>query len=566
MAQQTKQGWLVLGLAVAVFGFGCEGAVEADYGDDVMEIDEELNAAQRAWSSGNFAGDLSIRASWAGNADLDLYVRTPTGQTMYYGNKSDGRGGLFTKNACRNCSGDLSEEVSWVEVAPTGEYQVWLERYDSRAVEDLVIEVWRGGALEETFAMADVGTSRGDQSEMISVDVQELPVESVFSGDLGIQLSWSGPADLDLVVLTPTGETLQYNRTSDSAGGRFSKNNCLLNLCRHGSSEETTWSSAAPMGTYRLGVVNYNGRAVADAKLRVHNRGQIIESHDLVVPASRRARVDAPDITFSSVPLNPEGVEIISHQNEQWLSGLSTQFDVRVNDSSVEQISLSVNGRAVATDDARDSASIEHRFAAAGQHSVEIAGINGDGMIIAAERLTLVVSGDDGDLPRQSDAHAVSKRLLAKRVDQLQGIQLFGELFDSRYLRDERNGRFADSASNILDAAKGGLSSTSCYGNAPCRSTSLGYDMLRAMVLINQKHGLDYQVSTITGGSHSRSSRHYEGVAVDINRLEGGRISTATRTLNRRFTDLCRAYGATEILQPPQAGHSTHIHCAWPRP
>lgn len=164
--------WVALASAVACFAsVGCEGTADADYAPDVATSDEELNVAQVAWSSGAFTGDLSVRAGWWGSADLDLYVLTPSNQTIYYGAREGSRGGLFTKNACGSCGSGASEEVSWVQAAPAGEYRFWLQRYDSRPIQDLQVQVWRSGAIEETFTIGAFGTSAGDRSEMFTFTV-----------------------------------------------------------------------------------------------------------------------------------------------------------------------------------------------------------------------------------------------------------------------------------------------------------------------------------------------------------------------------------------------------------
>ncbi|WP_240361053.1 hypothetical protein [Streptomyces clavuligerus] len=66
------------------------------------------------------------------------------------------------------------------------------------------------------------------------------------------------------------------------------------------------------------------------------------------------------------------------------------------------------------------------------------------------------------------------------------------------------------------------------------------------------------------GGDHSANSRHYVGVALDINVINGSHVGQ--RRPHAAAMAACRALGRTEVLRPGDAGHSTHIHCAWPRP
>jgi hypothetical protein len=85
------------------------------------------------------------------------------------------------------------------------------------------------------------------------------------------------------------------------------------------------------------------------------------------------------------------------------------------------------------------------------------------------------------------------------------------------------------------------------------------------MYELHNTHGFTFNVSEIAGGSHSSLSRHYAGVAFDINQLNGQAISAG----HPKLSQLLQAgtnMGAQEVLKPGDAGHSTHVHFAWPRP
>jgi hypothetical protein len=73
-----------------------------------------------------------------------------------------------------------------------------------------------------------------------------------------------------------------------------------------------------------------------------------------------------------------------------------------------------------------------------------------------------------------------------------------------------------------------------------------------------------FSVSELAGASHSRNSRHYAGIAADFNILNGQHVRVSHPDV-AAFRARCRSLGATEILGPGQAGHSTHVHAAWPR-
>ncbi|WP_052339673.1 hypothetical protein [Gorillibacterium massiliense] len=114
---------------------------------------------------------------------------------------------------------------------------------------------------------------------------------------------------------------------------------------------------------------------------------------------------------------------------------------------------------------------------------------------------------------------------------------------------------------NIADTAQGLPASLSQYGNAPGGTVSLATHLLVGMSVLAQTNS--YSVVEIAGGSHSTASRHYQGVAFDINELNGRHIG-ATHPTFRAFMQACRDLGATEVLGPGDTNHETHVHAAWP--
>jgi peptidoglycan hydrolase-like protein with peptidoglycan-binding domain len=115
----------------------------------------------------------------------------------------------------------------------------------------------------------------------------------------------------------------------------------------------------------------------------------------------------------------------------------------------------------------------------------------------------------------------------------------------------------------IVDTANGLAAKRSCYQNAPCGSVYLDTRLLNGMITLSQSWS--YFVTEIAGGSHSVGSRHYDGVAVDVGTINGSGVSSSN-PYQSAFRSKCSSLGATEVLGPGDSGHSTHIHCAWPRP
>jgi peptidoglycan hydrolase-like protein with peptidoglycan-binding domain len=122
----------------------------------------------------------------------------------------------------------------------------------------------------------------------------------------------------------------------------------------------------------------------------------------------------------------------------------------------------------------------------------------------------------------------------------------------------------ATAQANISDTAAGRAARRSSYGNAPGGSVYLDTRMLCGVLRLATDYGFTFRITEIAGGSHSANSRHYAGIAIDIDMLNGARVSS-TNPAVRGFMDRCRTLGASEVLGPGSAGHSSHIHCAWDR-
>ncbi len=116
---------------------------------------------------------------------------------------------------------------------------------------------------------------------------------------------------------------------------------------------------------------------------------------------------------------------------------------------------------------------------------------------------------------------------------------------------------------NVVDFGKGRPSKLSSYGRAPGGTTEISEVLLQVMLALANR-GFKFRITEIAGGQHSFSSRHYLGLAFDINELNSRPVNNRN-PYYKRFMALCRKLGATEVLGPGDADHSNHIHLAWPR-
>jgi hypothetical protein len=123
-----------------------------------------------------------------------------------------------------------------------------------------------------------------------------------------------------------------------------------------------------------------------------------------------------------------------------------------------------------------------------------------------------------------------------------------------------------DSASaqdNLEQAASGGMVRRSSYGNAPGGWTQLDVRMLRALLTLANE-GYSFRITEIAGGSHSSTSRHYSGLAFDVDMVNGHRVRNRHASY-RSFIARCKQLGATQVFGPGTRGHSSHLHIAWGR-
>lgn len=120
----------------------------------------------------------------------------------------------------------------------------------------------------------------------------------------------------------------------------------------------------------------------------------------------------------------------------------------------------------------------------------------------------------------------------------------------------------ADARANIADTALGRTAKRSSYGNAPGGRVSLTFSLLEGLKTLSDE--FSFRVTALVGGSHSSRSRHYLGVGLDVDTIDGRRVDKDHPRF-REFMAMARELGATEVLGPGARGHDTHLHIAWPR-
>jgi len=128
------------------------------------------------------------------------------------------------------------------------------------AVEDLVVGIapgLEGGSLTMRYVV------EGSQG-LGPISAQTMRVIKVGTGDVQVNVAWSGASDIDLHVFDPSGEEIFYDHKLSRSGG-------LLDLDSNGAcsidgrnAENVAWPPAgAPSGTYRVVIDYYDDCGVA---------------------------------------------------------------------------------------------------------------------------------------------------------------------------------------------------------------------------------------------------------------------------------------------------------------
>lgn len=105
-----------------------------------------------------------------------------------------------------------------------------------------------------------------------------------------------------------------------------------------------------------------------------------------------------------------------------------------------------------------------------------------------------------------------------------------------------------------------------CHNDANCGGQKiyiyLQESMLRGILKMANQSPYQFQINSTSGGRHSKKSRHYRGLAIDINMIDGKRVRNNPK-FSRKFMEYCRKAGSDEVLGPGDKGHHHHIHCGW---
>lgn len=207
---------------------------------------------------------------------------------------------------------------------------------------------------------------------------------------------------------------------------------------------------------------------------------------------------------------------------------------------SAVQTQLNANGASVAVDGAFGPATT-----AAVTSFQSGAGLTADGIVGPATWKALIAGTGGGTTPPPSgDAAATAQAILDNP-----GIELYELGSDAA----------STSLANVRDTAAGQPAKTSPEGDAGVTSVALNPAMLDALLKLNTQYGHSVRVTSIAGEDHSTGSAHYSGDAVDIDLIDGVRVSAGAD--HQAVQNACAEMGATLTLGPGDPGHADHVHC-----
>ena len=118
------------------------------------------------------------------------------------------------------------------------------------------------GTIPLLIAAADANANYGPKKGVTAT------VTKVGAGEVQISVSWDTPSDVDLHVVTPSGEEIYFANESAQGGTLDLDSNpdCTIDNVNN---ENVTWPTASPSGTYTVRVDYYNSCGVASTNFVV---------------------------------------------------------------------------------------------------------------------------------------------------------------------------------------------------------------------------------------------------------------------------------------------------------
>ena len=142
-------------IPVNVFDMRLGGALSGAYGAQQTNTLSVIDVG---------TGDVQINVTWDSKADLDLHVVDPSGQEIYWANRTSTTGGQLDLDSNAACAtdGPRAENIFWASglIAPHGDYYVRVDQWSNctSALTNYVVTVHAKGKLPQVFSGVFIGT------------------------------------------------------------------------------------------------------------------------------------------------------------------------------------------------------------------------------------------------------------------------------------------------------------------------------------------------------------------------------------------------------------------------
>lgn len=305
-------GYVVDGDTVYVVGASSGTCTEPTYlmtTASFLGIIETLNTNTAVF----FGGETLTRDT---NGILTACVGTGTGSGAYGGTITAVGQVLFTDNSTFNYtfSSASAPTAVFVQIEGASEYFVvpfsaltsngagsyTITFYGPTAVNTQIITSTLTGQIilqvfygEVTAADLLAGTFTGstDLLNWSAPAYVDCVTQAVLTGDLQFNLTWSAANDVDLHVIEPSGNEIDFTNTTSASGGQLD----VDDVNGYGP-ENIYWDTAVPAGTYSVFVENYDGDAAPSYTLTVTKKG-VSTSYTGSLPATAGAQSTPISIT-----------------------------------------------------------------------------------------------------------------------------------------------------------------------------------------------------------------------------------------------------------------------------
>lgn len=274
--------------AVAQAGGICNSSTSFMSTADFLSIIETLNS-----NSAVFAGGQTLTRDTTGVLSVCSNTGTGTGTGSYGGTITATGQVLFTDNSTFNYTFNSASAPTAVFVQIEGANEYFVVPFSALTSDgagnytitfygptadntQIITSTLTGQITIQVFygqvALADLlnatFTGSTDAANWSAPAYVDCVTQAVATGDLQFNLTWNTANDVDLHVIEPGGNEIDWTDTVSASGGELD----VDDVDGYGP-ENIFWAAAVPAGTYSVFVVNFDGDAAPGYTLTVTKQG-----------------------------------------------------------------------------------------------------------------------------------------------------------------------------------------------------------------------------------------------------------------------------------------------------